>query len=348
MSLPTPRGVSFSTKAAAALAVVSVTVAVWLSLQPHGLGDLHRVGMWTAEWVRGVDVYAAYGDVDYPPWAIVTLSPLGLVPSAVLPVLWVTVNIGALLFVARRLTKSTSTVFFLVIAAGTMRSLNQFSLVTLALAVAGTTRSTTTSPLWLGLALMKPQIGLVFWLHAVWRRQWQLACLSAVVPLVLTVAYAARVHVPVLSVPVAYLHSLHIQYDGVLWGQTEVTSWLRTQWPGASAVALAFVVAVLAFAPFARRWPQLGLALASLLSLRHLSYDLILLLAWLATLDGTALWLVTLALVADPSAVARLIAPESAIAHHADRVVLCALWAGGLVWAWRRAPVEPSGRISTK
>lgn len=337
MSLRTPRGVSFSTSAAAALAAISVVVAVWLSLQPHRLGDLHRLGLWTSQWVHGADLYGALSDVDYPPWAIVTLSPLGLLPASALPVIWVLVNLAALVFVARRLAPSLGTVFFLVIAAGTVRTLNQFSLVALALAVAGTSSRTSLSPLWLGLALMKPQIGLVFWLHAMWQRQWKLASLAAAVPVVLTCVYAARVHVPVLMVPAAYAQSLHVQYDTVLWGQTEITSWLRTRWPDVSALALSLLVAAAAFAPFARTRTYLGLALASLLSLRHLSYDLILLLPWLITLDGAALWLVSLALVADPAAVAGLLAPDSAVARHADRVVLCGIWLGGVLMARRGA-----------
>jgi len=158
------------------------------------------------------------------------------------------------------------------------------------------------SPLWLGLSLMKPQIGAVFWLHALWQRQWRLLASACLVPLLLTGAYAARAHVSLPAVPVAYAQSIRVQYGDILWGQTEVTSWLRGVWPSVPAVALTLCVAALVFAPLARLRPQLGLSLASLLSLRHLSYDLILLLPWLAVLDGAALWLVAVMLVADPSA----------------------------------------------
>lgn len=331
MSLRTPRGASFSTSAAAALAAVSVAVAIWLSLQPQRIGDLHRVALWTSQWVHGTHLYGPASDVDYPPWAIVTLAPLGAVPAGWLPWLWGAVNLIALRFVAGRLTSSRGAIFFLLIAAGTIRTLNQFSLVSVALAVAGTTAVSPLSPLWLGLSLMKPQIGLVFWLHALWQRQWRLALLSAVVPLLLTVVYAAQAHVPVLDVPAAYAQSIHVQYDIVLWGQTEITSALRTAWPSWPAAWLAVLVAVAAFAPFAIRRPQLGFAVASLLAFRHLSYDLILLLPWVATLEGAGLWLAVLLLVADPSAIAGLLVPDSALARHADRLMLCAVWACGLV-----------------
>lgn len=338
--MPTRRGVSLSTssagtRAAAALALTAVSVAVWLSLQPHRLGDLHRIALWTSQWIHGVHLYGPASDVDYPPWAIVTLSPLALVPPMLLPWVWGGVNLMALCFVARRLAPSRATVFMLLIAAGAVRTLNQFSLVSLALAVAGTTIVTPLSPLWLGLSLMKPQIGAVFWLHALWQRQWKLALTAGVVPLLLTAVYAGRVHVSLLDLPAAYAQSLHVQYDSAFWGQTEITSWLRVGWPVAPAAAVALLVAVLAFVPFARLRPQLGFALASLLAFRHLSYDLILLLPWMATLDGLALWLTALLLVADPAAVVGLVAPESFLARHADRLALCAMWVAGTVRFWK-------------
>lgn len=335
MSLRTRRGVSRSTSLAAALAAVSVLVAVWLSLQPHRLGDLHRVAGWTSQWLHGVSLYGPDSDVDYPPWAIVTLSPIALIPSGWLPMVWGSINLVALGFIARRLSRSWGTLFFLLIAAGAMRTLNQFSLVALALAVAGTTGATPTSALWLGLSLMKPQIGAVFWLHALWRREWRLASLALAVPALLMVIYAARVHVPLLGVPGAYAQSIHVQYDDIFWGQTEITSWLRTLAPGGSAIAIALLVAGAAFAPLARVRPLLGLALASLLAMRHLSYDLILLLPWVATRSGTALWLSACVLVADPSAVAGLLAPDSFLAQHGDRLLLSLFWGLSALQAFR-------------
>ncbi len=338
MSSRTQRGVSFGTRLAAALATVSVSVAIWLSLQPHRLADLNRIVVWTGQWLHGAHLYGPDSDVDYPPWAIVTLSPLALVPAAALPVLWVTGNLAALAWTAQRLARS-QTVMFLLLAAGALRTLNQFSLMALALAVAGTTGAGPLRPLWLGLSLMKPQIGAVFVLQALWRRQWKLAATAGLVPLVLLGVYAARAHVSVLAVPFAYAQSIGVQYGHVFIGQTEITPWLREAWPQVPAAALTLLVAALVLIPLARTNTYLGLALASLLSLRHLSYDLVLLLPWVATLDGAAVWVAAGLLVADPSAVGHLIAPQSLLARHGDRLCLLALW---LVAAVRRQGDQPS------
>lgn len=332
MSLRTRRGVSFSTSLAAALAAVSVGVAVWLSLQPHRLADLNRIVLWTGQWLRGAHVYGPDSNVDYPPWAIVTLSPLALVPSSALPGLWVIGNLAALIFVARSLARPRA-VMFLLIAAGALRTLNQFSLMALALALAGTCGDGPLRPLWLGLSLMKPQIGGVFLLQAAWRRQWKLVAAASLVPLVLLVVYSARAHVSVFAVLSAYAQSIGAQYGDVFLGQTEITPWLRAEWPRVSAAALTLFVAVVVFVPLARAKPLLGLALASLLSLRHLSYDLILLLPWVATLSGAALWVTACLLIADPSAVATALAPQSLLSRHGDRLCLFALW----VWCAVRA-----------
>lgn len=344
MSLRTRRGVSFSTSLAAALAAVSVSAAIWLSLQPHRLADLNRIVVWTGQWLHGAHLYGPGSDVDYPPWAIVTLSPLALVPAAILPLLWISCNLAALVFTAQRLARPQA-VMFLLIAAGAVRTLNQFSLMALALAVAGTTGTGPLRPLWLGLSLMKPQIGAVFVLHALWRRQWKLVATASLVPLVLLAVYAARAHVSVFAVPLAYAQSIGVQYGHVFSGQTEITPWLRAEWPRVPAAALTLLVAALVFAPLARTKPLLGLALASLLSLRHLSYDLILLLPLVATLRGAALWVAVGLLIADPSAVGHAIVPQSLLAHHGDRFLLCVLWA---VCAVRSRGTKPrSRRIAT-
>jgi hypothetical protein len=325
--LRTPRDVSSSTKAAAALAAISVGAAIFLSLQPHRLEDLRSVVAWTSQWLGGANLYGPGADTDYPPWAIVTLSPLAVIPAAAVPAFWIACNLIALTFVARRLSQDRPDLYFLLIAAGTIRTLNQFSLVTLALAIAGTTSSGRLSPLWLGLSLMKPQIGGVFWLNAMWKRQWRLAAIACAVPLVLMAVFAARAHVSILSLPREYAQSIAVAHADLPRGQTELTPMVHAIWPGASYGFIAVLVAISIFVPLARRESVAGFALASLLSIRHLSYDLILLLPRLATTGGAMLWVGTALLVADPAAVARVIAPESWLAHNADRLVLLAIWA---------------------
>lgn len=334
MSLRTPRDDSRSTNVAAAAAALCVGVAIWLSLQPARLGDLYRIAAWTSEWLHGTHLYGADRDVDYPPWAIVTLSPLALVPFALAPVCWVFCNLTALVIVARRLAASRQTMFFLLMAAGAMRTLNQFSLISVTLAVCATTRVTPLSPLWLGLALMKPQIGGVFWALAVWQRQWRLAMLSLIVPCVLLLVYAWRAHVTTWEALAAYATSIGVQYGGVFWGRTEISSVVRAMWPQWPPVLIASVIALVVVAAVPRARAAIALPLASLLSVRHLSYDLVLLLPSLSALEGAAMWIGAALLALDPSALVGLAAPGSFAARHGDRIALIGLWL--LVAAGRR------------
>lgn len=331
MSLPTPPDDSRPTKAAAALALISVTAAVWLSLQTHRLSDLRHLTAWAAEWARGAHVYGAGSVVDYPPWAIVTLSPLSRISGDWLPVVWVAVNLILLAWIARRLCGGRAVVFWLLVAAGAMRTLNQFTLLSLALGLAGIGTRGALGPIWLGLALIKPQIGGVFLLLSLWQRQWRRSLAALAVPSALTVAYAMYAHVSPLAVIGDYARVIARLYSGALGGQTEVTRWLLAIASQLLVVPIVLTAAVVAFAPYARREPLTGLAFASLFGTRHLSYDFVLLLPALAQLQGASLWLGTLVCVADPSAVIGVVLPGSWLARHADRALLVAVWAWG---AW--------------
>ena len=331
MSLPTPPDDSWPTKAAAALALISVTAAVWFSLQAHRLADLRHLAAWVTEWARGAHVYGSGSVADYPPWAIVTLSPLSRVPTDSLPVVWVVVNLILLVWIARRLSGQRALVFLLLVAAGAMRTLNQFSLLSLALGLAGIGTRGALGPVWLGLALIKPQIGGVFWLLSLWQRQWRRSLAALAVPAVLTLAYAMHAHVGLVTVIGDYTRVIAGLYGGSLGGQTEVTRWLLAIGSSLLLVPIAVTAAVVAFAPYARQEPLTGLAFASLFGTRHLSYDFVLLLPALAQLQGAWLWLATLVCVADPSAVIGMVVPGSWLARHADRALLVAVWAWG---AW--------------
>lgn len=356
MSLRTPRGDWFSTKAAALLAAVSGGVAIWLSLRPERLADLYRLIGWTSRWLSGDSLYSGDSDVDYPPWAIVVLSPLSLVPSSIVAPLWVACNVALLIFVARTLSRQTSlltpsddasrvALMFLLIAAGAMRTLNQFTLLSLALAVAGSSGDTRLRPVWLGLSLFKPQIGGVFWLHAVWKRQWRVAAVAAVVPLLLSIVYAWRAGVAPSSLPGDYARALAVQYGDALTGQTELTIWLQGLLPGVPGAMLAVGVALVIFATLAATQPLLGLSLASLLSVRHLSYDLVLLLPWLSGQPRRVVWGIALLMVADPSALAGVWRADGWFTLHADRLVLMLGWMGAIWWTWRASVATESDTI---
>jgi hypothetical protein len=172
---------------------------------------------------------------------------------------------------------------------------------------------------------------------SVGRRDWRGVGIAVAVAAGLTWLYAAVADVAVTSVPAAYLHALANGQGSVGPGQTEVAPWV---WPsGPRLVVTAALLASLATpAIWSERTARWGfLALASLMSVRHLSYDFILLLPWLAGQRAAAAWVVSILLVANPTAVATLAAPDWPLGPHLDRIALAAAWlvcAGRL--AWRR------------
>jgi len=67
----------------AALAALNLVAGAVTSSQPNRLYDLEAMMGWGRHWlVAGANIFApgVWGHVDYPPNAIVTLSPLGLLP----------------------------------------------------------------------------------------------------------------------------------------------------------------------------------------------------------------------------------------------------------------------------
>jgi hypothetical protein len=256
---------------------------------------------------------------------------------------------GSSWLIAKRLgAKATPTVAltFLLIAAGAGRTLNQFSLAAFAFGALGVFGGGRFTGLWLGLACMKPQIGGVFLVAAMLQRRWRDVAVAAAVPVTLTIVYALVAHVGVLQVFTDYWMAARSEQGGVVPGRTEMTPAVVALLPWIGSLAAAALVAVIAAVPLVRpalRDPSRGgfwlaIALVSLLSMRHLSYDFILFLPWLATLESAPLWIAATLLVVNPSAAIGVVAPLSFAATYADRAMLVGLWLGTL-----RAAIKPRG-----
>lgn len=315
MTSRTPRAVSSSTdratRAAIGWAALVLAVAVWLSLDAGRSEDLRRVAAWVRAWAGGAHLYGAGSDVDYPPWAIVVLAPLAWVPAPLLTPAWIACNILCAALLARHLQRGPfgrptgSAPFWLLMAAAAGRTLNQFSLPAM---LAGTVALSggALAWLWLGLALVKPQVGIVFVAWCACRGRWREVAAAAAVVMALTLLYAWVAGVPPFAVPAAYVTILSEQQAGLA-GRTEVLWHLHRVMPVVPAVLLAACIGLGAGWPAWWRNDARGyahLALGSLLAVRHQSYDLILLLPWVASLRGG--WFVVAAgLVAvDPAALA--------------------------------------------
>jgi hypothetical protein len=364
---------------------VNLAAGLWLSWLPSHAVDLLTLTRWTGVWLGGHDPYAEPGlAVDYPPWALVTLAPLAGVAAlseTLLRVFWIAVNLAALAWLLRVLVRATGEprayawrLACLLAACASARTLGQFSLVSWACAIAATVGppgppgpDRWSSGLLLGLALFKPQIGGVAWLWAACERRWRLVGTAILVPVVLLCVFAARVgHGPV-AILGEYAVSLTAIYGGdtPFGGHTEITSWILMVWSGAaSPVARTITLAVLLMpavwaAGHARpddpggRFRLLALCgVASLLVVRHLSYDFILLFPALVAFRappvsasmparfGRGVFLATAGLlVAEVPSLWRWFAPASAPTWLSgsvmalDRLVPLALWFALTVFA---------------
>ena len=79
------------------LAALNLTAGVAVSSQAHRLYDLESMMRWGRYWlVDGANVYepGLWGSVDYPPNAIVLLSPLGLLSIEAAHPIWLCLNVS--------------------------------------------------------------------------------------------------------------------------------------------------------------------------------------------------------------------------------------------------------------
>ena len=294
--------------AVAVLASLNLAAGLWLSTRPTRGGDLQQVVDWTIAWSAGANPYSAGSVVDYPPWALVALWPLSALAPEWRQPLWVLVNAVLLAVLLSQLTRQTDepvririALALLLAATAPARTLNQFSLLAGVLAMAG---ASATSNGWgglaLGLSLIKPQIAGVVLIWICLKGQWSRAGLALAVPALLTAVFLARAGDDPAAVLGQYAGALAAVHGGAdpLPGHTELRPWLLPVLPdGVSAASWSAGLAALlilpgvVFAARRRSWtPDEGLALlalcgaASLLAVRHLSYDLFLLwpalLAW--------------------------------------------------------------------
>lgn len=183
---------------------------------------------------------------------------------------------------------------------------------------------------------MKPQIGGVVLVWILLRGQWRRAAVA--VPAILIAVFAARVGVDPVSIVRQYAEALTFAQGGAVppSGHTELRSWLTSLWPdfagrltvAAALAALLLVPAVVSSLRRGRRakadpWETLALCgAASLLAVRHLSYDFIL------------LW---------PALIAWRVPPGSARPVSRERTAAFTVLAGLLVLglpSWSRLAVE--------
>jgi hypothetical protein len=303
---PTPRPVLAGWALAAALNLsAGVVIASW----PERQTDLDSVRRWGQGWLAsGWDVYAtpAIGLPDYPPHAIVALSPLGALPDTWAVSVWATLNLGMALLACclvvramdpdARLREHVLTIAMF-LCWGAFRALLQFSLLTFTfglLAMVLARKRPAWSGICLGLALMKPQIAGPFFLWAIFTRRLRVAGIGVGVAALGAILFCLRAHANPIDVMVRYVEILRVYHtgDAILVGIAQLRplvalavshpAWVDAL-AGAVALLLLGVIGVLGLVESKRRTtiaysaPALA-GVWSVLTFYHLTYGFVLLL----------------------------------------------------------------------
>ncbi len=265
---------------------------------------------WGRQWlVEGTNIYATSDDEhDYPPHAVIALSPLSLLPDAWAVRIWAAMNLAlavAAPYLAVRIVRpqagwrAIALPVLMFLCWGGFRTLLQFSLLTLVfglLAMRLADRRPAWSGICLGLALMKPQIAAPFFFWALFTRRPRIAAAAVMVVIAGAVLFCVRVGANPIAVTQRYAETLHTHYladqDLLMVGLAQLRPLIALAIPdpdivNAAAIAIAAgllaCICLLGFAEGKRREvlligaPPL-VAVWSLLTFYHLTYGFVLLL----------------------------------------------------------------------
>lgn len=227
-----------------ALAILNVSAGVIVSSQTHRLYDLDSIMRWGWYWlVSGTNIYepGRWGAPDYPPNAIVLLSPLGLLPLGLAHPIWMLLNIAMAVlapYYAARFFRPHDPYRVIVLPIlmflcwGGMRTLTQFTLVALTcsmVAMATATRRPMVSGAWLGLAMMKPQVAVPIFLWSVFTRRWSVVLSSLAVVAALVAVFCVRADAHPIWMAARYVEILAFHHTGesTLAGVSELRPLIR-------------------------------------------------------------------------------------------------------------------------
>jgi hypothetical protein len=298
----------------ALLACLNLSAGALIASWPERQTDFETMRWWGHQWLsQGSNIYSdSEGASDYPPHAIVVFSPLSLLPAAWAVPLWATFNLAlavAAPYLALRAVRPVASASALVLPTlmflcwGGFRTLLQFSLLALVfglLAMVLADRRPNWSGLFLGLALIKPQMSVPFFLWAVLTRRRRILALAVVVVVVGFSLFCLRAHASPWVVVRRYLDFLQLLYTGeaIMVGLAQIRPLvvLSLSAPAfvdtvTAAIVLAMLLAICALGVVETRERRVRLFSApplvsvwSLLTFYHLTYGFILLLPLAALL----------------------------------------------------------------
>jgi hypothetical protein len=332
------------------MAILNLSAGLVITSWPERQGDLDMIEGWGQQWlVAGMNLYATDAMPNYPPHAVVALSPLGILSHIWAVRVWTILNLCLAVVapvLAVRIVRplaawpAIALPILMFLCWGGFRTLLQFSLVTLVfglLSMKLADRRPAWSGVCLGIALMKPHMAAPFVLWAVFTRRLRVVAIGVTVVIAGLLIFCIRVKADPIAVVQSYARILHTFYmadDGLLVGLAQLRPLiaLAISDPGivkAVAIAIAMgllaLICVLGFAEGKRRDvlmvsapPLVGVW--SLLTFYHLTYGFILLLP-VATLlifendpatrafRRAVFWMLQLALMVDVPGMWRRFAP---------------------------------------
>jgi hypothetical protein len=237
-----PRLARLVCPALALAACVNLAAGATLALRdPSRASDLWIMYEWCGRWLAGDGLYTAADTVtDYPPNAIVLLSPLALVPWPWLVPIWTALGLALAPLLASLVVRAVwrgdpfvaALPMLLFLCWTSTRTLLQFSALSMTLAFVSLRLADThrlASGVALGLALFKPHIAgpIALWMVVTGRAR--VAIAAAAVVLAGWMAYDARIGENPLTTLDGYRHvlaTLHAGPDGLL-GRTGLRGWTR-------------------------------------------------------------------------------------------------------------------------
>ena len=183
---------------------------------------------WGRSWlVDGIKIHDLVDTaVDYPPNAIVLLSPLGLLPPGVAHPLWMSVNIALAIlapYLAARFFRPRDPVRVVLLPVlmflcwGGVRTLTQFTLIALTFSMAAMALAESrpiAGGVWLGFALMKPQVAVPVFLWSAFTRRWTTVLVAMVTAGGLFAVYCVSVRTSPLEVIARYADILALYHTG--------------------------------------------------------------------------------------------------------------------------------------
>jgi len=400
----------------ATLAAMNLAAGVILSSQPARLADLQTVQGWGQRWlVDGDELYDLNDSpVDYPPNAVVLLSPLGLMPLDVAHPMWMMLNIAMAVlaaYCAARFFRPHDPFrvillpILMFLSWGGVRTLSQFTLTALMFSMAalwgltpvqyggqtssapsranralygGQTPADMMSGVWLGLALIKPQVALPVLLWTLFTRRWRAVVIALCVAMALTGTFCLRAGSNPLALAARQAVVMKTFYtgDAILSGASELRPLIaqtisepsRTD-AIAGSVAVVLLAAICAMGIAEGRAKRHALYAApplvacwALMTFYHLTYGFVVLLPVMMMLaldqsEPTLLrrrlfWFLQLGMMFDIPGLSRRAgfgdtALYSNVLAHADRVLIVALFVGLIALASQAPTTREFARPET-